>query len=173
MIGVPLKTEAERNGEKLSTLETVFNDWGNGYLGLKLVKTSKGGDPTEIRLKYNLVDTTNGNPLEVQKEGGMLISYIWGYNSTQPVAKIENLAYGSIPVSLITAIQSATDAAVYNEQNVLSALDALRTDPALANAMVTTYTRITSYNVCYTKLLRSPLIILIPCAERSWNTSPN
>ena len=80
------------------------------------------------------MDNTNGNPLEVQKEGGMLISYIWGYNKTQPIAKIENAAYSEVQqyVSNLQTLSDGTD-----ENALRTALDNLRT--ALPNAMVTTY----------------------------------
>jgi YD repeat-containing protein len=58
------------------------------------------------------------------------------------VAKIENMAYGSIPPDRINAIKNASNALPYVEAALLNALAALQTDAALANAMVTTYTHI-------------------------------
>jgi YD repeat-containing protein len=72
----------------------------------------------------------------------MKISYIYGYNKSQPVAKLENIVYSNIPANLITAIQSATDSPNSNEAQVIDALNALRTstDANLQKAMITTYT---------------------------------
>ena len=83
-----------------------------------------------------------GHVLELQQEGGMKISYIYGYNKTQPVAKLENIAYSAIPNGLITAIQTATDNTAGTEAQVIAALNALRTstDVNLKNAMITTLT---------------------------------
>jgi len=85
----------------------------------------------EPRLKYNRYDTF-GNPLEVQQVGGMLISYIWGYNKTVPIAKIENASNAQIQSALgVTNYDSLTEAN-------LSTINSLRT--LLPNAMVTTFT---------------------------------
>ena len=64
--------------------------------------------------------------------------------ATQPVAKLENIAYSSIPASLITAIQSATDSPTGTEQDVLNALSDLynSSDANLQKAMITTLTYI-------------------------------
>lgn len=144
MVNIPLKTETKRNGTVISTQETKYKDWNPDatemFLAPELIQTSKGTNPLETRVKYNKYDEFS-NPLEVQQEGGMLISYIWGYNNTQPVAKLENIAYDQIPSNLIAAIQQATDATNYNEQNVVNALNALRTstDANMQKAMITTY----------------------------------
>ncbi|MCL9768866.1 hypothetical protein NAT47_00375 [Flavobacterium sp. HXWNR69] len=139
MVAIPLVTESYKNGEKLSTIETVYKDWNADanitLLAPEFIKASKGTAPLETRVIYNLVDADNGNPKQVQKEGGMTICYIWGYNKTQPVAKLENIAYSAIPSSHIQAIENAT-----NEANLIIALNALRNDTTLSNAMITTYT---------------------------------
>lgn len=139
MVAIPLVTESYKNGEKLSTIETVYKDWNADanitLLAPEFIKASKGTAPLETRIIYNLVDADNGNPKQVQKEGGMTICYIWGYNKTQPVAKLENIAYSAIPSSHIQAIENAT-----NEADLIMALNALRNDTTLSNAMITTYT---------------------------------
>ncbi len=139
MVAIPLVTESYKNGEKLSTIETVYKDWNANanitLLAPEFIKASKGSASLETRVIYNLVDADNGNPKQVQKEGGMTICYIWGYNKTQPVAKLENIAYSAIPSSHIQAIENAT-----NEANLIIALNALRNDAALSNVMITTYT---------------------------------
>ncbi|WP_264509586.1 hypothetical protein [Flavobacterium sp. N1719] len=136
--------QVEKEGAPVSQSKIVYSNTfaGNPNVHLpSVIQTAKGGLALENKIRYNRYDTY-GNPLEVQQENGMLISYIYGYHNTQVVAKIENLAYTSIPANLITAIQNATDAATYSESAVLSALDALRNDSALANSMVTTVTHI-------------------------------
>jgi YD repeat-containing protein len=147
-IGIPLETKVtDASGGELSLLETVFNDWDTTsalHLAPSIIKTSKRGVAhLEPRVKYNALDLTTGKPLEVEQADGTKISYIWGYGGTQPVAKIENMAYASIPFNRITDIQSFSIYVLgnnYNEALLIQKLDALRMDPALANAMVTTYT---------------------------------
>ncbi|MCG2611791.1 RHS repeat protein [Flavobacterium sp. SM15] len=116
------------------------NSWTSNQSFLpETIEVKKGGRTSEVRLRYNRYDEF-GNPEEVQQENGMKICYIWGYNKTLPVAKIENIAYSTIPINLITAIQDATDSLTGTEQQILDKLKDLRNDSALANAMVTTYT---------------------------------
>lgn len=136
LTGIPLITETEKNGEKLSTQETVYKNWGNNLLAPEIVKTAKGNQPLEDRIKYNLLDNTNANPLEIEQVDGIKIVYIWGYNKTQPIAKIENATYASIPFSTITNLQNLSNTGT--EANLIAALNALRV--SLPNAMVTTYT---------------------------------
>lgn len=135
IVGIPLRTETLRDGVKLSTQETVYKNWDNILLAPEFIKTSKGNDTPEVRVKYNLVDSTNGNPLEVQQEGGIKIVYIWGYNKTQPIAKIENASYADVQ-PYVSNLQSKSDTGT--EPELIENLNNLRT--ALPNAMVTTYT---------------------------------
>jgi hypothetical protein len=125
-----------RGAEILTTAKIVYGT-GSGntsYLPLSF-QDSKGTGALENRVKINKYDDF-GNLLEVQQgDSGLVTSYIWGYNKTQPVAKVENLPYASIPGGLITNIFNAS-----GEPGLLTALKALRNDPALQNAMVTTYT---------------------------------
>lgn len=140
IISKPLKIETYRNDVKIYEQKTVYKDWDTTsgiFLLPELIKTSKGNGALEDRVKYNLIDTTNGNPLEVEKKDGMKISYIWGYNKTQPVAKLENIAYASIPAATIADIQSKSDLN-NNEANLLTSLNALRT--SFPNSMITTLT---------------------------------
>ncbi|CAM4020389.1 MULTISPECIES: hypothetical protein [Flavobacterium] len=134
-IGTPLVTQSFKGTEKLAEQKTIYKDWGNGILAPKEVKTAKGSAITETRVKYNVLDNTNGNPLEVQQEGGHPICYIWGYNKTLPIAKIENATYAQVQ-SYVANLQTLSNGT--NEGNLITALDALRV--ALPNAMVTTYT---------------------------------
>lgn len=74
--------------------------------------------------------------------GGMPISYIYGYNKTLPVAKLENIAYANIPSNLITNIQTLTSSPTATEAQIIAALNALRTstDANLQKALITTFT---------------------------------
>ena len=98
------------------------------------IETLKGANALENRLEYKQYDEYS-NPLEVQQESGIPITYIWGYNKTQPIAKIENATYAEVQ-QYEANLQTLSNGT--NEANLLTALDNLRT--ALPNAMVTTYT---------------------------------
>ncbi|AWG24520.1 RHS repeat domain-containing protein [Flavobacterium kingsejongi] len=99
------------------------------------VDVSKGNEVLQPRLNYNGYDEFS-NVLEVQLQDGIQTSYIWGYNKTQVIAKIENIGYANINAGLITAAQNASNTAG------ATGLEAALTNlcNSLPNAMVTTYT---------------------------------
>jgi YD repeat-containing protein len=99
------------------------------------VQASKGMGSFEDRILYNQYDEF-GNVLEVQQPGGAKTAYIWGYNDTQPVAKIENTAYSAIPSGVLASIK--TDSAANNLQQLESDFALLRSQAPLAASMVTT-----------------------------------
>lgn len=133
------RIETKRGSELLSESKINYSNTfaGNQSFLPSTIEVKKGNSPSEIRLRNNVYDEF-GHVLEMQQESGMKISYIYGYNKTQPVAKIENMDYASIPTNLITAIQNASNGT--NEQALIDALNNLRL--ALPNAMVSTYTHI-------------------------------
>jgi len=103
----------------------------------EFIQTAKGSSALENKIVYHNYDN-KGNPTEISMENGVHIAYIWGYNQTQPVAKIENATQAQITaLSLnMTLINNSatTDAAMQAE------LQKIRT--GLPNAMVSTYTYI-------------------------------
>ena len=136
------RVENFKNNELLGSSVTVYdNNWvgqglsllNNAFL-LKEIKNAKGSNDLELKVKINFYDEYS-HPLEVQQENGTPIAYIWGYNLTQPIAKIENATYAQVQPYLAN-LQSLSNGT--NESALLSALNDLRT--ALPNAMVTTYT---------------------------------
>jgi YD repeat-containing protein len=142
IVGIPLDTQTYKINDKLSEQKTIYKSLSNMLLP-DYVQTSKGNSDLETRIHYTKYDEL-GNPIEVQTENGMKICYIWGYNKTQPLAKIENISYVDIPENLVTDLQNATTITETNsgapEDVIIGYQKALRNSPALANAMVTTYT---------------------------------
>lgn len=134
IVGIPLKTEVKKDGELLSTQETLYKNWGNNLMAPEIIKIAKGSLPSEERIKYKKIDAKS-NPLEIEQVDGIHICYIWGYNQTQPIAKIENATYAQVE-QYVANLQTLSNG--NNEQNLINALNNLRT--ALPNAMVTTYT---------------------------------
>lgn len=132
------KIDSERNGVLLSSSKIVYtNTQGTNHPWLPLaIQSSKGSGSLENRIKYNLYDQY-GNPLEVQQENGMTISYIWGYNQTQPIAKIENAPYSTVQ-SQVAGLQTLSNGT--DEAALITALTTLRNTAALSGALVTTYT---------------------------------
>ena len=143
MIGIPLDTQTFNNGIKLSEQKTVYdnNMTTSNLLLPKYIYSNKGIgslSATDKKITFDQYDD-KGNTLQYTPEAGAPVTIIWGYNKTQPIAKIEG-SYTTIPAALITAAQTQSDTGT--EADLLLALSALRNDPALANAIVSTYTHI-------------------------------
>jgi len=134
MVETLINIETFKAGVKISEQKTIYNNWGNTLLLPEFIKTTKGSQVLETRVKYNAYDEY-GNPLELKQENGTVVSYIWGYNKTQPIAKMENATFASVQ-SYVANLQTLSNGT--NEANLMTALNALRT--ALPNAMITTYT---------------------------------
>ncbi|MFD2907962.1 hypothetical protein ACFSX9_04365 [Flavobacterium ardleyense] len=139
MVSDVIETERYYDGELLNKSKSEFAYFGNNLYKNSKEFTAKGQGDYTLEKRISVVDNISGTTNEVTNDKGSFTSYIWGYNLTKPVAKIENIQYAAIPTNLILAIQSATNVA-NNDQNILIALTNLRNNMALANAMITTYT---------------------------------
>jgi YD repeat-containing protein len=150
-INLPVKTETFVNNLQVSENCTKYEEstaTGNLLLPKEIHEIKGLGDIdlttiTNRKIVFTLYDTEtingqlkgNGNILEYKPENGTPVSIIWGYNKTQPIAKIENATYNEV-VSYVANLQTVSNTGT--EANLLAALTALRN--SLPNAMVTTYT---------------------------------
>jgi hypothetical protein len=130
------RIETKRGTNLLSESKINYsNTFANNQSYLpSTIEVKKGTTLSEVRLKNNAYDKF-GHVLEVQQESGIKISYIYGYNETQPIAKIENVSYTDVQqyVSNLQTLSNGT-----NEGGLITALNALRAN--LPDAMVTTFT---------------------------------
>src|SRR5690606_12458612 len=137
-VDVRIKTKVYENTHKLSEQNTDYHEIAfsstHKLLLRELIKTTKGTNSLEHRIEYLQYDD-KGNPLEVKQTNGTHIVYIWGYNKTKPIAKIENATYSQVS-SYVSNLQTLSNGT--NESGLISALDTLRAN--LPNALVTTYT---------------------------------
>ena len=142
-IGEPVITKTFNGIAKLSENHTKYGNssvTGNLLLPTE-IHSRKGATDISItaiedrKIQFALYDT-NGTILQYTPENGTPVSIIWGYNKTQPIAKIENATYASITPSLIATAQTASESGT--EASLIIALSNLRN--GLPNAMVTTYT---------------------------------
>lgn len=136
-VGEIVRNEMFLGAEKLSGQNKVYRDWGNGIISPEIIQSVKGTlTPYINKLRIVEVDAI-GNPVDVMQENGMHVSYIWGYHSTKPVAKIENAAFSSIPSNLIESIKDASN---HNDQATLESRFAdLRVASEMSGAMVSTF----------------------------------
>lgn len=100
--------------------------------------------PTYVDPDYEYVASylfSNGKPIQVTPKNGVPTSYVWGFKGQLPVAKIEGRQRQGINTTTLSEVENATYA------NLPAKLNALRADPYLAGAMVTTYTYYPLYGV--------------------------
>ena len=146
----PLNTKSFSSGSKISEQLRVYDKSAatSNLLLPKSVYINKGSAAINLssdrKLTYDLYDD-KGNILQYTPEGGIPVSIIWGYNKTQPIAKIENMVYASIPAETITNLQTLSNSDKdncmsegCNEQKLRKALNLFR--DSLPNAFVSTYT---------------------------------
>ncbi|WP_208111299.1 DUF5977 domain-containing protein, partial [Flavobacterium chryseum] len=151
-IDTPLRTETFKGGVKLSEQKTQYakDDTTANLLLPKFIYAAKfpnslsTGNGLKRKITYDKYDEM-GNILQYTPEAGLPVSVIWGYNKTQPIAKIENTVYDNIPVGTITNLQTLSDADKDNclgescsEQRLRNELNVLRN--SLLGSFVTTYT---------------------------------
>ncbi len=158
MIGIPLETittkkkNAGDTGKVISHVKTEYPtsqaeaDTKTFGLPLPYEVLSKDLQNTNMtkEVTYTKYDPANGNLQEYKIKDQIPVAIIWGYNSTQPIAKIEGATYADVQnfaAAIITASNADAGAVINNdESSLLTALDTFRRNPALANFQVTTYT---------------------------------
>ena len=96
--------------------------------------SSNGNVILDPVLNYHKYDD-KGNPVEISFENGIKMVYLWGYNKSKLIAKIENSTFAQVASTLGI---SETQLLNYNEFNITQ-IDNLRTNTQMANAMITTY----------------------------------
>ncbi|MDX8571946.1 hypothetical protein OZ666_09655 [Elizabethkingia sp. HX QKY] len=160
MIGIPLQTSVTQKqndndpGKTISKSEILYPtsqaDANAKTAGLALPVSVLGFDlqnpedsaKAQTEITYDLYDN-KGNILQYSVKGRP-VTVIWGYNQTQPIAKIEGATYNQVSAYL-SAIIAASDAdntqgTDQSEQALIGALDILRNNTALSTYQITTYT---------------------------------
>ena len=116
------------------------------YIVPDKISSSKGAGNLIEELVYHKYNNF-GNPVEISRKDGILVVYIWGYNQTQLIAKIEGASLSAIPEAIITNLQNLSNndndrTLNYegNEGKLRKALNALRSNTTLSQALVTSFT---------------------------------
>ncbi|NIF07233.1 hypothetical protein F3J23_17570 [Chryseobacterium sp. Tr-659] len=153
IISIPLETVTTQTiggvTKTLSKVETVYPvslptpETGNLILPTS-VKSYDFQNIPSTEISYDKYDS-KGNLKQYTTKAGISTVIIWGYNETQPIAKIEGAKLSDIQQSLIDAIVSAsnTDALAVpgnDESGFLGVLNTFRNNSALSNYQITTYT---------------------------------
>lgn len=130
-----LQTEQTKNTSTLISSQRTNYKFEHGRVQPESIETAKATNGFQTRLRFNSY-YENGNPKEVSQEGGQKIVYLWAYNNTFPVAKIDNANYSDVSAVIDQSILDNPD----NDTALRLELDKLRTAPSLKYAMVTTMT---------------------------------
>jgi len=144
MIGIPLETSIIKKensadpGKVIVKTEIRYDDPTNLFQTSVLSQNIQT-NVMSTELTYDQYDS-RGNILQYTTKDGVVTSVIWGYHSTQPIAKLTGVLY-SVASALASEIIIASDADINagTEQTLIDKLDAFRKNTALQNAQVTTY----------------------------------
>ncbi|WP_343608388.1 hypothetical protein [Chryseobacterium oranimense] len=141
IISTALEGEKKINGTLVSKMETRYDNTSNFY-PTSIVNYDLAQNP-ETSVTFDLYDS-KGNLVQSTDKGGISTTTIWGYHQTLPIAQIVGAKYNDLSgLSTVTNAIAASDADddnAANEPALLAALENLRKDQQLKNAIVTLYT---------------------------------
>jgi len=153
MVGIPLETtQTQTIGGITKTLgktEAIYPaslptpQAGNLVLPLSVKSYDALNNTPSTDLTYDKYDE-KGNILQYKEKDGTPVTIIWGYNKTEPIAKIAGITYDGLtalvsPAGIVSA--SDNDASNPNQETVLlTALNDFRKQSALSDKQITTYT---------------------------------
>ncbi|QQQ26545.1 hypothetical protein [Chryseobacterium indoltheticum] len=145
IVGVPLETTVLKKqnsteiGKVISKQETKYDDPTNLFPSSVLSQNIQT-NVMSTELTYDQYNS-KGNILQYTTKDNIPTTIIWGYNSTQPIAKVIGISY-SVASTLASEIIAASDADINEgtEQTLIDKLDAFRKSTALQNAQISTYT---------------------------------
>lgn len=150
----PIITNTYTDNLPTSEIKTIYDEFNSGNDAMILpkyiyLKKGENATVTDRKITFDSYDS-QGNLTQYTLQSGIPVSVIWGYNKTQPVAKIEGAEYNNIKDnSLIVAVIDAADndnlfivgtTAEQTEQDLIVALDNLRKDTAFKDFQITAYT---------------------------------
>lgn len=133
-----VRTESYLNGELLSSRSADYRQVSDGVVVPDTIRMAKGNQSLEIMAIIEYDD--DGRIKESRRPDGVSSVYIWGYNKTQVIAKLEGIPHASVDPVDIANLELLSDQDVDNlsEQTLQDALNQLVTD--YPEAMVTGFT---------------------------------
>lgn len=145
MNGIPVKTEIKNNGKSVSSSQVRYENAGSLYPS-SVISVNPNDGSTKVAIKYDDYDT-KGNirqltfNYDAATGAGIPTVMIWGYQQSLPIAKIEGAKLsdiGNLADDIIMKSDADVDAST--ETALINALDIFRTNSALKNTVITTYT---------------------------------
>lgn len=139
ILNVPVIIEEKTDGQLVSRTETKFTNPASTRP--TAVMTSNIGNTAQKTATIDLYDE-KGNAIQFTSPAGKSTTMIYGYDKTQPIAKIEGATYAQVSpyVQAITDASNADAQNPANEPALLTALDNFRKTTALKDFQITTMT---------------------------------
>lgn len=141
MIGIPIIVEEKKNGVMMAKTITKFENLS--LLPTSVYSANIADGSMRATVKMDVYDH-RGNPVQISSEAGKPVAFIFGYDKTQVIAKIEGATYNdAINKSLVVAAVNASNNDNVNpatENTLVNALDNLRKDSTMSAYQITTYT---------------------------------
>ncbi|KFE97411.1 hypothetical protein IX39_19145 [Chryseobacterium formosense] len=149
IVSIPLEIETKKNGKTISKTETFYpvsqSDADGKTSGFPLpykVDATDFKNTVSTEVTYDLYDS-KGNVQQYTTKDGIPTTIIWGYNKTQPIAKVVGSDLDSIDNALISSIVTPSDQDAANpsaELALITALENFRKNNSLSGYQITTYT---------------------------------
>lgn len=141
MTGVPVITEEKKNGKIISKTVTKYDNLS--LLPTSVLSANLADGTMRNAVKMDAYDIAN-NPVQISSEAGKPVAFIFGYDRTQVIAKIEGAKYDDVKNNpLVVAAVNASNNDNVNpatENTLVNALDNLRKDSTMSAYQITTYT---------------------------------
>jgi YD repeat-containing protein len=140
----PLEDSVLKQNTLLKYYKAEYKDWFNNAKILSpnyIYAKESPADAITQKILYNVYDT-KGNILELQKANDVKEVYLWGYDTTYPVAKITGSDYATVSTVVTQAQIDAASGSSGSDAALRTLLQNLRTNAATKNALITTYTYI-------------------------------
>ncbi len=146
IVGIPIITENKitKNGvsKNISKSEIKFDDSSNVYPSSTISYDVIENSPL-VQGSFNKYDNY-GNLLQYTNKSGVPVTFVYGYNNTKIITKIEGITYDQLQALNITSsiINASNSDAIdpSTESALIIALDNFRKNSALKGYFVSTYT---------------------------------
>nr|WP_199156164.1 RHS repeat domain-containing protein [Pedobacter sp. ASV2] len=142
MTGIPVIKEQKKNGKTISKSVTKYENSAVLLPTSAFAASISDGSMKQV-MKIDTYDD-KGNLVQLTSVAGLPTSFLYGYNKTQVIAKIEGARYDDIKNNplVIAAIAASNDDNINPalESVLITALDNLRKDSSMVEYQITAYT---------------------------------
>nr|WP_321485477.1 RHS repeat domain-containing protein [uncultured Draconibacterium sp.] len=157
MIGKPIDVRTYNNNQLISGLQKEYNDDGQTINIYKAEVDDNildiefdANNPYKFTHEFTVEYTSDKSLSQIVPNTNFRTSYVWSYNRTLPVVKADNISYASLEAAVIAATGGMSPETFWNSLSEMtesfqkntweSFNNSLRSNSALKDAMITTYT---------------------------------